>query len=61
MFDNGFVVHHTGSVVRNFKEQASIYLDACFLLAMIDQTNPYLDTVLDLVEEWGSRGIVINA
>ncbi|WP_167577965.1 PIN domain-containing protein [Ammoniphilus sp. YIM 78166] len=41
---------------RNFR-QASIYLDACFILAFLDEEHPRCNDVSNLVMQWYDMGI----
>lgn len=56
MFSDGYVLTHHAIRLQNF-EQASIYLDACFILAFLDFEDSRSDSVNELMNRWTNEGI----
>ncbi|MBU9714097.1 hypothetical protein [Evansella tamaricis] len=53
---SGFVLDYQEIECTDFK-QASIYLDACFILAYLDSNDARGDKVADIIDKWNRDGI----
>lgn len=54
-----FVQFYSGAFHKDFS-QASVYLDACFILGYLDTKHPYITRIDALIDKWIDCGVTVG-